>query len=76
MNGVSYIQRVAIKGGVAPMTDCSAANKGKREIVKYQADYIFGQPIKPTIQSRLFARKSSTLLRWNSSPMAGVFTTC
>lgn len=41
MNGVSYIQRVAIKGGVAPMTDCSAANKGKREIVKYQADYIF-----------------------------------
>lgn len=41
MSGVSYIQRVAIKGGVAPMTDCSAANKGKREIVKYQADYIF-----------------------------------
>ena len=41
MNGVSYIQRVAVKGGVAPMTECSAANKGKREIVKYQADYIF-----------------------------------
>ena len=41
MNGVSYIQRVAVKGGVAPMTECSSANKGKREIVKYQADYIF-----------------------------------
>ncbi|OMQ40699.1 DUF3455 domain-containing protein [Pseudomonas putida] len=41
MNGVSYIQRVAIKGGVAPMTECSAANRGKREVVKYQADYIF-----------------------------------
>jgi hypothetical protein len=41
MNGVSYIQRVAIKGGVAPMTECSAANTGKREVVKYQADYIF-----------------------------------
>lgn len=41
MNGVSYIQRVAIKGGVAPMTECSAANRGKREEVKYQADYIF-----------------------------------
>ncbi|MHC8372279.1 DUF3455 domain-containing protein [Pseudomonas sp. MDT1-85] len=41
MNGVSYIQRVAVKGGVAPMTECSAANKGKREVVKYQADYIF-----------------------------------
>lgn len=41
MSGVSYIQRVALKGGVAPSTECSAANKGKQEVVKYQADYIF-----------------------------------
>lgn len=41
MHGVSYIQRLAVKGGVAPMTECTAANKGKREVVKYQADYIF-----------------------------------
>ncbi|MHC8391815.1 DUF3455 domain-containing protein [Pseudomonas sp. MDT2-39-1] len=41
MSNVSYIQRVAVKGGVAPMIECSAANKGKREVVKYQADYIF-----------------------------------
>lgn len=41
MNGVSYIQRVAIKGGVAPSKACTAANKGSQEIVKYQADYIF-----------------------------------
>jgi Protein of unknown function (DUF3455) len=41
MTGVTHIQRVAIKGGVAPATVCSAANKGAREIVKYQADYIF-----------------------------------
>ena len=41
MSNVSYIQRVAVKGGVAPMTECSAENKGKREVVKYQADYIF-----------------------------------
>ncbi|MBM5456413.1 DUF3455 domain-containing protein [Pseudomonas sp. P66] len=41
MNGVSYIQRVAVKGGVAPSSECSAANKGKQEMVKYQADYIF-----------------------------------
>lgn len=41
MNNVSYIQRVAVKGGVAPMTECNAENKGKREVVKYQADYIF-----------------------------------
>jgi hypothetical protein len=41
MSGVSYIQRVAVKGGVAPTTECSTANKGKREVVKYQADYIF-----------------------------------
>jgi hypothetical protein len=41
MSGVSYIQRVALKGGVAPGTECTAANKGKQEVVKYQADYIF-----------------------------------
>ncbi|OAE11389.1 hypothetical protein AZH11_19875 [Pseudomonas simiae] len=41
MTGVSYIQRVALKGGVAPSTACTAANKGKQEVVKYQADYIF-----------------------------------
>jgi hypothetical protein len=41
MTGVSYIQRVALKGGVAPASVCSPASKGAREIVKYQADYIF-----------------------------------
>lgn len=41
MSGVSYIQRVALKGGVAPSSACTAANKGTRETVKYQADYIF-----------------------------------
>ncbi|WP_426142256.1 DUF3455 domain-containing protein [Pseudomonas sp. DWP3-1-2] len=41
MSGVAYIQRVAIKGGVAPAIACSASNKGDRKIVKYQADYIF-----------------------------------
>jgi hypothetical protein len=41
MTGVSYIQRVALKGGVAPSTACTTANNGKQEVVKYQADYIF-----------------------------------
>jgi hypothetical protein len=41
MTGVTYIQRVALKGGVAPASECSPATKGKKEIVKYQADYIF-----------------------------------
>jgi hypothetical protein len=41
MSGVSYIQRVAIKGGVAPSKPCTTANKGSQEVVKYQADYIF-----------------------------------
>lgn len=41
MTGVTHIQRVALKGGVAPGTICSQANKGSKEIVKYQADYIF-----------------------------------
>ncbi len=41
MAGVTYIQRVALQGGVAPVSACSPANKGERQIVKYQADYIF-----------------------------------
>ena len=41
MTGVTHIQRVALKGGVAPSSVCSPANKGTKEIVKYQADYIF-----------------------------------
>ena len=41
MSGVTHIQRVALKGGVAPSTVCSPASKGSKEIVKYQADYIF-----------------------------------
>jgi hypothetical protein len=41
MTGVSYIQRVAISGGVAPAATCEAANRGARKTVTYQADYIF-----------------------------------
>ncbi|QHD07386.1 DUF3455 domain-containing protein [Pseudomonas sp. R76] len=41
MSGISYVQRVVLKGGVAPSTECTVANKGKQEVVKYQADYIF-----------------------------------
>lgn len=41
MISVSYIQRLATQGGVAPSTPCSAANKGEQQVVKYQADYIF-----------------------------------
>ena len=41
MQGVSYIQRVATKGGVAPMSACGASNMGARQWVPYQADYIF-----------------------------------
>jgi hypothetical protein len=41
MQGVSYIQRVATQGGVAPAMACGASNMGQKQIVKYQADYIF-----------------------------------
>ena len=41
MTGVTYIQRVALKGGVAPASACGTDSRGKRETVKYQADYIF-----------------------------------
>ncbi|KGH06510.1 DUF3455 domain-containing protein [Comamonas thiooxydans] len=41
MQGVTYIQRVATKGGVAPSMACGTANLGSKQIVQYQADYIF-----------------------------------
>ena len=41
MSGVSYIQRVATQGGVAPAATCDAGAVGRKEVVKYQADYIF-----------------------------------
>jgi hypothetical protein len=41
MNGVTYIQRVQTKGGVAPAMACGMDTMGRKEIVKYQADYIF-----------------------------------
>lgn len=41
MQGVTYIQRVATQGGVAPAAMCGAGNAGERQWVPYQADYIF-----------------------------------
>ena len=45
MSGVTFIQRVATVGGVAPATPCNAAAVGKKQIVKYQADYIFWKAV-------------------------------
>jgi hypothetical protein len=41
MQGVSYIQRVDTRGGVAPALPCAANNLNAKQIVQYQADYIF-----------------------------------
>ena len=41
MNGVTYIQRINTKGGVAPSMACDAAGMGKKQTVKYEADYVF-----------------------------------
>jgi Protein of unknown function (DUF3455) len=41
MMGVTYVQRVATRGGVAPAVSCDCGALGRKEIVKYQADYIF-----------------------------------
>ena len=41
MQGVAYIQRLNTKGGVAPAAACTAANKGQRQQVAYEADYVF-----------------------------------
>ena len=41
ITGTTYIQRVALQGGAAPATGCSADTKGQRTVVMYQGDYIF-----------------------------------
>ena len=41
MTGVTFIQRVATQGGVAPASVCDKAALARKEIVKYKADYIF-----------------------------------
>lgn len=41
LTGVTYIQRLNTVGGVAPALPCDAAKVGSKELVKYQADYVF-----------------------------------
>ena len=41
MQGVTYIQRVATQGGVAPSAACTTGTIGQKQTVQYQADYIF-----------------------------------
>lgn len=41
MQGVTYIQRVNTRGGVAPAQACSAALTGQKQVVPYAADYVF-----------------------------------
>lgn len=40
MQGVTYIQRVATQGGIAPAMMCDGSKLGVKQIVNYQADYI------------------------------------
>ena len=41
MSDITYIQRLNTVGGAAPTTPCGAANVNAKQIVKYQADYVF-----------------------------------
>ena len=45
IQGVSHIQRLATRGGVAPAMACAAGNVGQKSVVKYQADYIFWRAV-------------------------------
>lgn len=45
MKGISFIQRLATQGGVAPAKSCDAASLRSKEIVRYQADYIFWRAV-------------------------------
>lgn len=41
MQGVTYIQRLNTKGGVAPASACAFANLGQKTQVAYSAEYVF-----------------------------------
>lgn len=41
MQDISYIQRVSTKGGTAPAMPCAQPQVGQKQVVGYQADYIF-----------------------------------
>ena len=41
MTGVTYIQRLETKGGVAPSAACNTAAVGTKQQVSYQAKYVF-----------------------------------
>jgi hypothetical protein len=41
MRGVSYIQRLNTRGGVAPRVGCDARREGRERVVGYEADYVF-----------------------------------
>lgn len=44
MSDISHIQRVATQGGVAPALPCGSATAGQKQVVNYQADYIYWKP--------------------------------
>ena len=44
MQGVSYIQRLNTRGGVAPDQPCDARSAGSERMVTYEADYVFYGP--------------------------------
>jgi len=41
MSGVTYIQRINLKGGAAPATGCSTDKIGHKIVVNYAGDYVF-----------------------------------
>ena len=41
LTGITHIQRLATSGGTAPAMPCAAASMGQKQVVNYQADYIF-----------------------------------
>lgn len=43
--GVSFIQRLNTQGGVAPALPCGMAEKGQKQQVRYQADYVIYKPV-------------------------------
>ncbi len=41
LKDVTYIQRINLKGGAAPMTGCTMDKLGHKVVVNYSGEYLF-----------------------------------
>lgn len=61
-NDITYIQRLRTQGGLVPRSACNVSLKNQRELVSYQADYVFySAPTAPEAKTEATPNPSNPL---------------